>query len=260
MEIQYLTNLISGLALTVPRIAAAFLMLPMLTEDSMPPLVRNSFFVSLGIVAFPYAAAAQPLETVAMALWLGIVLKEILIGLCIGFLFGIVFWAIGNVGNIIDTKAGTTLAMVIDPIQGHQTSLTGAFLSRLASWLFMTGGGFLVFLDLLFSSYSIWPVTSGFPTLRAPGQWLFIDSFARMMLWSLLLAGPALIILALVDMGLGLINRFAQQLNVIALSLSIKAWMSVWIVLLCLGVFIEFMVRHIADSGKLVETLSRAMS
>src|SRR5688572_9194146 len=112
-------ELLSALALTIPRIAAAFIMLPMLTEETMPAMVRNSFFVSLAIVALPFAAASAPFETISGVMWLLIILKEMFIGLCIGFLFGIIFWAIGNVGSLIDTKAGTNMASVVDPLQGH---------------------------------------------------------------------------------------------------------------------------------------------
>jgi type III secretion protein T len=259
MDFDVLANSVSGVALTLPRIAAAFVMLPLISNDTMPPLVRNSFFVSLAIVAFPFAAAAAPLDTVRGAMWISIILKEMLIGLCIGFLFGIVFWAIGAVGNIIDAKVGSTIATVIDPLQGHQTSLTGAFLSRLAGWVFMATGGFLVFLDLLLGSYALWPVTSDFPSMSAASETLFVQSFARLMTLSLLLAAPALIVLMLVDLCAGLINRYAQQLNVLALSLSIKSWIATWIVLLCLGMFVETLVRHIRESSGLLDVLGRVL-
>lgn len=259
MNFDSIGGAILTISLTMPRIAAAFLMLPILTEESMPALVRNSFFVSLAIIAFPFAAASSPMQAMGGVLWIGIVLKEIFIGLAIGFMFGLVFWAIGNVGNIIDTKAGSTIASVIDPLQGHQTSLTSSFLSRLAGWLFMASGGFLVFLNILLGSYTVWPVSSGFPVLSKAGEVLFIGGFAGLMTMSLVLAAPALVILALVDLCLGLINRYAQQLNVFALSLSIKTWLSTWIVLLCLGVFVDFVLKHIAESNGLLEVLKRAL-
>ena len=174
-------------------------------------------------------------------------------------MFGLVFWAFGNVGNNNNTKTGSTLSSVVDPLQGHQTSLTSSFLSRLAGWLFMASGGFLIFLNILLGSYAVWPVTSGLPHLTNAGEFLFIDGFAGLMTMSLVLAAPALIVLALVDLCLGLINRYAQQLNVFALSLSIKTWLSTWIVLLCLGVFVDFVLKRVAQSSGLLEVLKRAL-
>src|SRR3546814_3092497 len=79
------------------------------------------------------------------------------IGIAIGFCFGIVFWAIGAAGNILYTQVGMSMASIFDPIQGHQTSLHGQFLSQFAAYLFMASGAFLVFLDLLPTSYTVWP-------------------------------------------------------------------------------------------------------
>ncbi len=260
MEFDALGNIITAIALSAPRIAAAFLVLPLMAADTVPPLVRNSFFVVLAIVASPFAAAAAPMTSLSGVEWVAIIAKEIFVGLCIGFLFGIVFWAIGIVGNIIDTKAGSNIASVIDPLQGHQTSLTGQFLSQFAAWLFMASGGFLIFLNLLFGSYAIWPVTSGFPSLTTVGEVLFVDGLARVMLLSLLLSAPALIVLTVVDVALGLMNRYVQQLNVLPISISIKSWMATWIVLLCIGVFVEFVLADIARGNELLEALKRALA
>jgi type III secretion protein T len=252
------SNIISALALTLPRIGAAFLVLPILSNEDMPALVRNSFFVSLAIVAFPYAAESIP-ESIPTLMWPLLIVKEMFIGLSIGFLFGIVFWAIGNAGSIMDIKAGTTIASIVDPIGGHETSLTGAFLSRFAAWLFMASGGFRVFLDILFGSYTLWPAASAFPQLSRAGELFFISRFDNLMVLSLLLAAPALIILSLVDLGFGLINRYAQQLNVFALSLSIKAWISTWILVLSLGVILQFALDKIEGARGLLNVLKRVL-
>lgn len=49
-----------ALGLTLPRIMGAFLMLPLLTQQNMPATVRNSFLVSLAIVALPIALVGLP--------------------------------------------------------------------------------------------------------------------------------------------------------------------------------------------------------
>jgi len=59
MPFEYFGNNVLGIALTLPRIVAAFLALPLLSSSTMPPLVRNSFFVSLAIVVFPLGKAIE---------------------------------------------------------------------------------------------------------------------------------------------------------------------------------------------------------
>lgn len=255
MDWDNVGNAVLAYFLTVPRIAASFLILPLLTSDTMPATARNSFYVSLAIVVSPLAAEAMPVQTLTANLWPYIVAKELLIGTVIGFAFGAIFWAVGIAGNLIDTKVGTNFASIVDPLAGHETSLTGATLSRLAAWLFMASGAFLIFLDLLLTSYHIWPVLDFVPTLPPGGLIYFAGEFEYMMTVAFLLAAPALVIMLLVELAFGLINRFAQQLNVFMLSMPIKAWMAVWIVLLMLGTFVEVVLRKLAENQGLMRLL-----
>ncbi|MBS7458764.1 type III secretion system export apparatus subunit SctT [Coralloluteibacterium stylophorae] len=257
MDFDSVADILLALALTTPRIIGAFLMLPLLTQQTVPATVRNSFFVSLAIVVLPIAVAAAPAQEVGVGGLAVLLVKEIFIGIAIGFCFGMVFWAMGAAGNVIDTKVGATLAQIFDPIQGHQTSLTGDFLSQFAAWLFMASGGFLVFLDILMSSYALWPVTSFIPDIRPQGIHTFVGHFSYFATAFLVIAAPALVLMALVDLSLGLVNRYAPQLNVFALTLPIKAWISTWIILLMLGVLVEFVLDRIGVERGLLDLLDR---
>ena len=255
MNFDFLGNPLLALGLTLPRIIGAFLMLPLMTPETVPAMVRNSFMVSLAIVALPVALAGSPIDAMGVPQWPVIVLKELFIGIAIGFCFGIVFWAIGAAGNVIDTQVGMGMASVFDPIQGHQTSLHGEFLSEFAAWLFMASGAFLVFLDLLMSSYALWPVTSFFPDLRAVGMNLFVGQFSYLMTALLVLAAPVMVILLIIDLSFGLVNRYAPQLNVFALTLPIKAWLATAIIMLMLGVYVEIVIERLIDNAGLLNTL-----
>ena len=253
-------NALLALALTLPRIIGAFVMLPLLTAQTMPAMVRNSFLVSLAVVALPIAMAGAPIDAMGAPMWPVIVLKEIFLGMAIGFCFGMVFWAIGAAGNLMDSQVGMAMASIFDPIQGHQASLHGEFLSHLAAWLFMASGAFLIFLDLLLSSYALWPVMSYFPQIQTEGRELFIGQFSYLMTALLVMAAPALILLLLVDLSFGLVNRYAPQLNVFALTLPIKAWIATGMILLLLGVYVEMVLKKLGENRALLEVLDRAFS
>lgn len=260
MNLDDAGNALLALGLTLPRIIGAFVMLPLLTSETVPALVRNSFLVSLAIVALPIAMTGASLQSMQVTEWLPLILKELFIGVAIGFCFGTVFWALGAAGNLIDTQVGMTLASVFDPIQGHQASLHGQFLSQLGAWLFMASGAFLVFLDLLLSSYAMWPVASFVPKLPMVGLEFFTGQFTYLMTALLVLASPVVVVLVLVDLSFGVINRFAPQLNVFSLTMPIKAWLASGILLLTLGVFFEFVLDRLSVNRALLEALNRVFS
>lgn len=257
MPIDQIGDLVLSIALALPRIVAAFMVLPLLSRQTVPGMVRNSLFVSLAILVYPVVAAQDPAQLTGFAAWPFIIIKELLIGIALGFLFSSVFWALSVAGGIIDTQTGSNLANVIDPIQGHQTTLTGQWLSRLAAVLFMATGAFMIFIELLLTSYTIWPVLSPLPALDPAGILVFIDEFGYIMTTALLLAAPAILILSLTDLFFGLVNRYAQQLNVLQFSLAVKIWLATWVMLMVLGLVVEVVLRKLFENRNLLELLQR---
>jgi type III secretion protein T len=161
-------------------------------------------------------------------------------------------------GQLIDTKVGATQAQVQDPLSGHQTSLTGAFLARLASWVFMASGGFMLFAALLLDSFALWPLLGDWQLRRAASV-AFEAEFGRMLRLALLVAAPSLVLLYLVDGVLGLINRYAQQLNVFSLSMSIKAVVGHLVLMLQLASLVALMNEELLARAGVVKTLLGAL-
>jgi type III secretion protein T len=248
-----------SLALSSPRIAAAFLILPLLSKDDAPALVRNAIYVALAVAVTPFLGAVgqMPRELIA---WGTIILKELFVGAAIGFSFASVMWAVSMAGDMIDTKVGTNMASIVDPLGGHQTSLSGALLGRFANCLFLALGGLTIFLDVLLGSYLVWPVIAPFPSMGARGVEYFSGGFGKMMSLAFMLAAPAMILMSLVDLALGIMNRYAPQLNVQPITMAIKAWVSSGVLLLGLMAFVTVLTRSFDASRGLLNTLRTLFS
>jgi type III secretion protein T len=255
MPFESFGQMIIALALVLPRIAAAFMLLPHFTGDTIPALVRNVFFVSLAIAVTPLVLDTPPPAGLMGTALLPIILKEIFIGVAIGFSFGIIFSALAGAGEVIDAKIGSTTAQLVDPLTGQQTTLIGAYLGRLAAYLFAAFGGLHLFVDLLLSSFRVWPALAPLPNLSALGQMFFIQRFDELMRLVLLLAAPALCVLTLLEFGLGFINRYAPQLNVFTLSMSLKSWLAIFILILTVGSFASFVLDWLGNQRDLLQLL-----
>jgi type III secretion protein T len=253
MQFETFSQLVVSVGVVLPRIGAAFLLLPYFAPDTIPPLVRNVFFVSIALVLMPFVLQ-QPVTASGTDL-MPLLLKEIFIGTAIGFTFGIVFWALEGAGQIIDTKIGSTTAQVSDPVTGDQTTLIGSYLARLAAYMFAAFGGLQLFVDLVLSSFQLWPLTAPFPDLAAAKEMFYIERFDELMRISLLLAAPVLCALTLLEVGLGFINRYAPQLNVFTLSLSLKSWLAILILVLTVGNIGAFVLSWLSDQSGFLRAL-----
>ena len=240
------TALLLGLSLT--RIAVAFLLVPLFTAELIPAMVRNALFLGIAVLTLALQPSPAPFVPDTWTL-ITLFAKEAFIGCAIGFFFAGVMWAFQAAGQIIDTKVGTSMAQVADPLSGQQVTLNGALFARLTSWVFMSGGGFMLMIGTILQSYALWPVRSPAPALVSSGARLFEVEFGRIMLLTLLVAAPALVLLHLVEGVLGLINRFAQQLNVFSLSQSIKAVAAAWIVWIQITVMVGFLQDDLLERG-----------
>jgi type III secretion protein T len=88
---------------------------------------------------------------------------------------------------------------------------------------------------------------------------LFESEFGRIMALTLLVAAPALVLMYLIEGVLGLINRFAQQLNVFSLSQSLKSVAAIWIVWVQLVSLVQLLQDDLLTRGGVALQSLRAL-
>ncbi len=142
-------------SLTLPRLMACFIFLPILNKQTLGgTMVRNGVLCSLALFIFPMINQ-QDLPTETDGIWLMIVLgKEVLLGLLIGFVAAIPFWAIEAAGFLVDNQRGAAMASMFNPTLGSQSTPTAVLLTQTLITLFFSGGGFVAFIYALFNSYA----------------------------------------------------------------------------------------------------------
>jgi type III secretion protein T len=212
-----------AMALTVARIGAAAYIVPFLGGQVLSRSVRNAVIIGLAIPVVPVVHAGLAGTTLTPLALLGLVAKEVFLGIVIGFLSSIAFWGAVGVGYIMDNQRGTTLASVYDPLLGEQTSPTGEFLHIVLVVLFHASGGLHLFLDVLYQSYRIWPAVTFWPRPDTRFPLFLLGQTDRLMRSTVVLAAPVVIAVFLSEFGLGLMNRFAPQMNAFSLSMPVKS-------------------------------------
>ncbi|WP_295540843.1 type III secretion system export apparatus subunit SctT [uncultured Thiohalocapsa sp.] len=227
-----------ALVLAVPRLTGLLLMLPFMSQQMLPGQVRNTLIVVLALPLLPSMREHVPTEPVFLHL-LGLVAKELLLGVAIGFSVAILFWAIEGLGFFIDNQRGTTMASSVSPMTGEQTSPLGLFLSQTLSVFFLVGGGLLALLLLVYESYDFWPVTAFTPQVSSSTALYFLGLLDELMVATVFYAAPVVIAMFLAELALGLISRFTPQLNVFFLAMPIKSGIAFFVLILYLGVLLQ---------------------
>lgn len=228
------------------RFGFAFFMMPLFSAQLVPPLVRNSLIIAFGLVALSLPIGFEP-NSLSAAEWLALIAREAAAGVVIGLFFSTFLWAMASAGEIIDSKTGATIAQIIDPVSGGTQSLSATLLGRFAQVTFVTAGGFTLLVGTLMVSFAVWPMGPGGVELDLAAVRLFEGEFGRFFLIAFVIATPALMVLYVIDLGMGLLNRFAQNFNVFMLSLSVKAMAGLFVIVLILPLLAQMVVGELAS-------------
>ncbi|MGY6399811.1 SctT family type III secretion system export apparatus subunit VscT [Vibrio parahaemolyticus] len=227
-------------SLTLPRLMACFIFLPILSKQMLGgAMIRNGVLCSLALFIFP-VVNEQALPTETDGLWLIVILgKEVLLGMLIGFVAAIPFWAIEATGFLVDNQRGAAMASMFNPTLGSQSTPTAVLLTQTLITLFFSGGGFVAFIYALFKSYTTWPILGFFPMVTDAWVSFFYAQFQQLMWLGVLMSAPLVLAMFLAEFGLALISRFAPQLNVFFLAMPIKSAIASVLLIVYLGLMMD---------------------
>lgn len=237
------------------RTIACFILLPTFASSVVPASVRLG--IAMAII-LPVIASRQDLPLpIGLDAWSLVLLvtREGAIGLVIGLGFGALCAAMQSAGEMIDHQTGLTFTQNIDPTYGNQVSITSHLLERVLFAALMSAGLMLLVIDALYLSYELWPVGQPLPTFERIVPLSLTGQSSRLFALALLLAGPVLLVLFVVDASVGMLNRAAPQLNVFNISLSIKPIVGLVVLALAMPMVIEYALKGLAEFARFMRLL-----
>jgi type III secretion protein T len=228
------------LSVAVMRTGVALALIPMFGRGGFPVLALGALAMAL---ALPVVYAQQEfIGQIGARSLIGLVpifAREAIIGLLIGVGFGALFAGVRSAGEIIDHQTGLTFTQALDPVNGNQVSVTSTFLGRTAVAYLLASGFGLLLADVIYTSYEVWPLDAGAPSLQMFSFERLIVGSASLFALGVLLAGPVLLVLFAVELAGGMLNRAAPQLNVFSLTLTMKAWISLLVLFLAMPALLQ---------------------
>lgn len=243
--------------LSAPRLLGMHIALPMFSESAVPHRVRSGLSLALAIFTMPVILAQGPPPH---SPWIigGLALKEIFIGYAIGFPAALLNYAAQSAGDMVSFQSGASMSTFFDKSVNEEVTPMGNILRRYAEVLFFVSGAYSALLAVLFKSFSLWPVCSFIPKLRAEGMDFFITSINHYFTATCLLAFPALTCIFLITFCLGLIGRYLPQLNVFFVSMPLQCLSACFIMAVSFPVYALILKGHftVIDGG--MKTLARA--
>lgn len=248
--------LIAAAALAAARAMGLVMITPAFNRLGLTGMLRSCVAVVISIPMFFPVLASLTAEPVPGSVFMaGLLIKEMLIGVTVGLLFGIPFWAAEVAGELIDLQRGSTMAQLLDPLSSGESGVSSTLLSVTLITLFFMSGGFILMVDGYYHSYQFWPVTSFTPVIAAPALEAVLAILDQVMRIGVLLVVPLIIALLITDVMLAYLSRMAPHLNIFDLSLSVKNLVFTVLMVLYVGFMIPLMLEQLAEFRGTIELL-----
>lgn len=231
--------------LIVVRLASFFIIMPAFSYKAIPPQIKIGLSVALAFIIVSTAVGQTHVEF--NSLFVLLIIKEAVVGLSIGFVAGLLLYAVQVAGAFIDLQIGFTMANTINPENGVTSPITGQFLYTFALLLFLSSDGHLMLINGLLYSFKWIPLnTLNIHITDGSTVHMVLKTFMAMVGIAFQLAMPIIGSLFLVDVALGIVARTVPQVNVFVVGMPLKILVS-FIILIIVFPMMFMLFKEIID-------------
>lgn len=204
------------------RIVTIISLLPIFGADSLPVQLKVGFSFLLSIILFNMIiVSVPPIQAFSWGTMVFMVIKEVLVGLTIGFASTTLFSAVQFAGRMIDTEMGFVMVESFDPLTNESVTVMGQFQIVLFTLLFLLFNGHYFFILAIQKSFELIPLT-GANFASGPLVIQVSKMISNIFVLSIKFSAPIFITLFLTTISLGVVARTVPQMNVYFVGMPLK--------------------------------------
>jgi flagellar biosynthesis protein FliR len=204
------------------RMSSMIVIAPFFSSGIIPFRNKAAFSFMITLVIFPVVNKSGYTLTSDMSVLFLLILKEISIGLIIGFLVSIIFAAFQLSGQFFAVQIGFGINEVLDPVAQVSIPLIGQLKNLIALLVLLAMNGHHMMIEAVYRSYELVPVFSYTKSAAGTFVKLFVASFSGMFVVALKIAMPIVGTIFLVSLSMGILAKAAPQMNILMLGFPFK--------------------------------------
>ncbi|WP_068622377.1 flagellar biosynthetic protein FliR [Paenibacillus tuaregi] len=204
------------------RIASFFVVAPIFASRSVPGTFKIGLSAMIALLVYLVSGITQTVPTDLSYILL--IVREIMIGLLMGYTAFLMFTVIQMAGAFIDIQIGYSIASVIDPMTGASSPIISNLKYMIATLLFLSINGHHYLLQAIMRSYSWIPLDNQFFNKIYNGNIseFLSRTFSESFVLAFQMSAPLVVALFLTDVALGFLARTAPQFNVFVIGVPLK--------------------------------------
>jgi flagellar biosynthetic protein FliR len=227
-------------ALVLIRVSTFTVSWPIFSVYSVPNTLKILFSLCLAILLVP-VIPINGLSGGELAQEIGwLAGKEALVGLSLGFMTRLFFFAVNIGGNLVAMSTGLANAHIFNPSMNTQTTTVEQFYATIATLLFLALNGHHYFLTGLAQSFTVIPLTmhgtnlalnsgmgSGMGHVAGTTMGSTVGSDCGLILQlvteaGIKIAAPVIIAIFFTNVAMGIVGRAVPQINILVTSMNVN--------------------------------------
>lgn len=217
------------------RIASLLSTAPMFSHSSVQPMHKIGIAALLAITLTTFFWKEQP--NIDLQAWylVGLVAKEFLVGISIGFCASMVISAARFAGGLLDFDIGFQTSLLFDQ-NADAPTLIGELKGLAALMIFIGVDGHHFVLESLVASFRAVPLDTF--VMTGSGIEIIIRLITTVTIVAVKIASPVMVALLVTNIALALLARVAPQLNIFTLSMQFKVIVGLIVLFITIPLFV----------------------
>lgn len=248
---------LSIILLLFVRMTSFFMVAPMFGRRNVPLIVKIGFSIFLTIVLYNTIDSSGIIKEDNIYYYTFLILKEIIVGLILGFVSFAMFTAIYVAGQLIDMQIGFGVVNVIDPISSMQVPITSNLYFIFTMVVFLALKGHHLLIKALLMSYQYIPLGSSSFDDNLIND--IVRIFGNIFILGFKIAAPVTASVLIADIALGVISRTIPQFNVFIVGMPLKIALGITLMLITIPMFIDIITTLFSEIDKEMLILIKGM-
>lgn len=204
--------------LILVRITAFVFSAPFFSIPNVPQRVKAGFSLMFSIILFQVIPASITYSTVIE--FGGLLIKEVLVGLIIGFFTNACYYILNFTGQLIDMEIGLSMVNQLDPVSRVQTTITANLYSYIVMLILLVTNLHHYLIIALADTYKVIPL--GEANINPNLYLLMLEFIKNYFIIGFRIVLPVFSSTLIVNTILGILAKVAPQMNMFVIGLQLK--------------------------------------
>ncbi len=202
------------------RISSFILIAPFWSNTSISAKIKIGLSCLISLIIMPFISPVSPLPE-TMSAFIFLVIKQIFLGLFLGFISKLFIEGIRTASAILDIQIGFAFGKVLDPAFGAQSSVVELFYSLTTIIILLCTRGHLLILKAIMQTFSLLPLDGNISISGSFAENIIVMT-GQIFIITLEMAGPIIGVLFLIEICMAIMAKMIPQMNVFMVELPLK--------------------------------------